>query len=81
MQKLKQYPLPKLFAALAAMAMTIPVPVMAGPGDMLFMGICDPDGVVRTAAIPVEREGDETPEDCAKACHAMCSRKKAAQKA
>ncbi len=81
MQKLKLLALPKLLAVLAVTAMAIPVPAMAGSGEMLLMGICDPSGVVRTVAIPIEREGDEAPEDCAKACHAMCSRKKPAQKA
>ncbi len=77
MHKLTYHAACKLLAALAITGMG--VPAMAASPEMLVMGICDPGGKIRTVSIPIEREGDDVPEDCAKACHAMCSRKKSSE--
>jgi hypothetical protein len=56
-------------ALAAALSIGLPIPAMAGSGDVLWVGMCDAAHPGTQIPIPLNRGGDQGP---AKACHAAC---------
>lgn len=77
MNRFRKPGLHAIFAPLATLVLM--TPQMDGAQNFITAQLCDSSGRVRTVSIPLPDEQAPDKKHCAKACHAICARKKPAK--